>query len=524
VKRKTRRAVCFPNVDAEPSASPQSSQWRLAILTAKEQCLGLIQIVPTLCFIIHGIGAQTPEFSDPLQRGIHRKLEEVVRKKQKSGDKKWAGLNAEQLVDFHPIYYANIGGAEQKNLYRKIFPELFGTERWLKKALQHFFRFAFVRDLSINLIGDVFGYLGKFQEPIKRTVFEQFLKALEPKIKSAEPFSIVIVAHSLGSIVLHDLISSLVRYRFAGFESLTSRISVVTMCSPISLFSLVRDGLTPKNFRSWVNFIHPRDPVAFPMSKLFHNVTDLKVWYLSWSPLKLHSCYWKSGKVHRVIAETIVEHVEKKVIALASRQITAQDPPPEVFQECPGVSAKAGFSNYISDFSDLPFQELFATATSIDIVLVYGRTWIENNAQYIARALSNPETAIRVCTLSPDSPSIPGFCYHFESKSPEELKKRIEDSTSSWVKLARDGGRRGSLKLYRSANIITHSFYRFDETLYFVPRSLASDKVRSSPPILVYRKTSQPDDFFSWIMRDFERIISTEHDAKIFYDSSTAFF
>ncbi|PWU19848.1 MAG: hypothetical protein C5B50_05310 [Verrucomicrobia bacterium] len=467
----------------------------------------------TLCYIIHGIGAQTPDYSAPLQQGIHRKLTKLLRKLQKDPNAaKWKGLNAADLVRYEPIFYANIGAAEQNNLYLRIFPELFGT-RGPKKLLQHALKFAFIRDLSINLIGDVFTYIGRFQEPIKRRVFKDFLEPLEAQVKAGQPFSIVIVAHSLGSIILHDLLSNLMRYHVQGFQSLVSRISVITMGSPISLFSLVNDDLAPKDFLSWVNFIHYRDPIAFPIGRLFKEVKDVPVRRLSWFPVSLHTCYWKSGKVHKAIANTIIEHHAQNVVQLPPPGLLSQEAPVEVFQS---FRAVAGFSTYISDFSQLPFKDLFANATQIDIVLVYGRTWIGDNALHIAKALSNPQTVMRVCTLSPDSPAVPGLAYHFDGITPEEVKKRVEEITISWIKLGDDSGRKGHLKLFRFSNNINHSIYRFDDLLYFVPRSLWSNKIHSSPPALVYRRTSDSDDYFAWIMRNFERAIDTPHDATLF--------
>jgi len=258
------------------------------------------------------------------------------------------------------------------------------------------------------------------------------------------------------------------------------------------------------------------------MAGLCSKVKDVKIRRFSWRPIKLHSSYWSSSKVHKRIAEEIIEHFEKSLWVLAQRRIIENTPPPEVFQQVQGVAALAGFSNYIEDFNVVPFRELITTAKTIDILLVYGRTWIQQNAQYFVEALNHPETAVRVCTLSPESSALAGFCYHFDNISQEELKRRIEDASAAWKKLIERGNtQHGSLKIYRSLNIITHSFYRFDDKVYFVPRCAASDRLAGTPiPTLVYRKTSQPDDFFSWLTRDFELLIKTQRDARPYYDST----
>ena len=478
----------------------------------------------TLCFIIHGIGVQDNQYSNPLQNGIHNKLKEIVKKKQ-SEDRDWDKICAEDLVDFHPIYWADIGSNEQNNLYRNIFPDLFGTKNKAKKFFQFLCYFPAVRSLSINLIGDVFGYLGRFQQPIKRKVYKELSSALNERIQKSEKFSIIIISHSLGSVILYDLLSSLLRYKFVGFESLVSRTSVFTMGSPISLFSLVSENINPNKFRNWVNFSHSRDPIAFPISKLNKSVKDIKLRKLYLSPFKFHTGYWTNSKVHTKIAEEIARHHDEKVAALASPKISGVVPPPEVFQIFNEVTNKDGFSDYIIDLFALPYKELIANAKQIDILNIYAQTWIKTNAQYFIKALSNAETSVRVCSLSKDSPALDGYCYHFDRIDGAELAGRIENVTSEWKKIIAqlNEKNKGSLHLYKTPNIIGHSFYRFDDVMYFVPRGVSSDKHAATPiPVLVYRKTSHGDDFYSWVMKDFENVIKTNKDSSLDYHSPVA--
>ena len=478
-----------------------------------------------LCFVIHGIGTRDHGFSVPLQKGVHRKLVKLIRKKAKDDAQKWANINATEVVDFETLYWANIGSDEQNNLYRKIYPELFGTESKLKKVLQLVTQLAPVRSLSIRLIGDVFGYLGRFQEPIKRQVFAQLAAKLGPRLEAGKPFSIILVGHSLGSVILHDLISGFLRYRYAGFDSLVGRISVFTMGSPLSLFSLVAESANPEQFAKWVNFLHPRDPIAFPMASIFPAVEDVKLWRLSWDALALHSVYWHDGTVHHRIAQEIVDHYDKR-LAKASSPGASGNVPPEIFQPFHGAAAQAGFSEYFADFQKVPFGDIIPAAKQIDICNVYGRHWLQENAEYFIRALGDPETTIRVCMLSPESASLPGFCYQFSGMSQDELKKRIEEVHAEYLKIFNEAQRRhgktGRLQIYRSLNIVNHGFYRFDDVIYFTPRQIASNKLAATPiPTLVYRNTSQPDDLFSWLMRDFNFLTKTDRDAVLHFNSAS---
>lgn len=477
-----------------------------------------------ICFIIHGIGTQDQAFSDPLQKGVHRELVKLIRKKAKEDEQKWANVKPAELVDFETLFWANIESNEQNNLYRKIYPELFGTENKLKKVWQFVTQLAEVRSLSIRLIGDIFGYLGRFQEPIKREVFYRLAAKLGPQLEASKPFSIILVGHSLGSVILHDLISGFLRYRYAGFNSLVGRISVFTMGSPLSLFSLVAESANPQQFAKWVNFLHPRDPVAFPMAGIFSKVEDLKLWNMSLNPLALHSVYWHHGKVHQRIAQEIIEHWDKGFV-VASSAGAPGNIPPEIFQPFHSAAAQAGFSGHFADFQKVPFGDIIPTAKQIDVCNVYGRHWLQENAEYFTRALGNPDTTVRVCMLSPESASLPGFCYQFSGMSQDELKKRIEEVHIEYLKIFNEARRRhgktGRLQIYRSLNIVNHGFYRFDDVIYFTPRQIASDKLAATPvPTLVYRKTSGADDFFSWLMRDFNFLITSNRDAVLHFDSA----
>jgi len=468
--------------------------------------------MPVLCFVIHGIGPQNQDYSNPLQQGVHRELV------------KWMGEKAVGMVDYEPLYWANIGSAEQNNLYRKVYPDLFGTTQIWKRSYQLVAQLAPVRSLSMTLIGDIFGYLGRFQEAIKRQVFEQIVEKLRTRIESGKQFSLILVGHSLGTVILHDLISGFLRYRYAGFENVTQNVSIFTMGSPLSLFSLVAESADPGKFRKWVNFLHPRDPIAFPMASIFVRVKDISLRRFSWNPLSLHGVYWHHSEVHRLIAAEIVDHC-KNGLAIATDKLDLGKVPSEIFQPFHGAAARAGFSSYFGDFHGIPFPKLIPKAREIDICVVYGGHWFQHHAQYFVEALSNPDSLVRICTLSPESPSLPGFSHHFSGTPESEIKKKIEDATNEFRNAFEEARRRhgctGRLQIYRVLNIVNHGLYRFDDMCYWVPRPITSNKLAGLPlPTLAVRNTSASDDLFSWFTRDFELLIATQRDAALYFDSN----
>jgi hypothetical protein len=482
--------------------------------------------MPVICFLIHGIGTQSQAYSDVLQQGIHRELENLIRSHQsKDPSGKWKGVRPAALVDFQPLYWADVGTAEQNNLYRRVYSDLFGA-KGPKKFWQTVTQYAPARKLSMTLIGDVFGYLGRFEEPIKRRVFAGIAAKILPPLKDGTAFSIILVGHSLGSVILHDLISSFSQFRYAAFDLIIDRISVFTMGSPLSLFLLVMETAKPDKFRRWINFLHPRDPIAFPMRDCFQQVEDIWLHELAFNPGTLHSVYWRDRTVHRRIAEEIVDHYDKNV-SKALLPVVPGNPPPEIFQPFYGAAAQAGFSNYFARFQDIPFADLIPKATEIDVCNVYGGSWVQRSAPSFVEAFCNPNCLVRVCTLGLDSPALPAFSYQFSGMPEQDIKNRIASGANEMRKALAEARRRtgnnaGRLQIYHSLNTISHSFYRFDDVIYWAPRPIASDKLAATPvPSLVFRNTAKNDDLFSWLKRDFELVIRTPRDSVLYYDSAT---
>ncbi|MFN7137842.1 MAG: lipase family protein, partial [Limisphaerales bacterium] len=327
-------------------------------LHAAPATLNPINSMAVVCFIIHGIGEQDQKFSLPLREGIHKQLQKLP------GGK-------EAKVEFYDLYWANEGSDFQDNLYRSVYPDLYAPGGLLKRSWQTIRNLGPLRALTFRLIGDVFGYLGRFQKPIKTAVIRQMARVLKEKQEEQEPFSVILVGHSLGSVILHDLISSFVQYRYAAFETMVGSTSVFTMGSPLSLFSLVAETANPKRFRKWTNFLHAQDPIAFPMTNRFPTVKDVVIDEVSANPLKTHGTYWSHSEVHKQIAAEIVEHQQGKLAKVIPDQHLPAVPP-EIYQPFNATGTKSGFSEYLSNFDKVPFEELFSSAMRVDACLLYG--------------------------------------------------------------------------------------------------------------------------------------------------------
>src|SRR5262249_21210141 len=148
---------------------------------------------------------------------------------------------------------------------------------------------------------------------------------------------------------------------------------------------------------------------------------------------------------------------------------------------------------------------LIPKAKEIDVCNVYGGSWVQRNAASFVEAFCNSDCVVRVCTLGLNSRALPAFSYQFSGMPEQEIKSKIEAGAAEMQKALAEAQRRtgnhaGRLQIYHSLNTINHSFYRFDDVIYWTPRPIASPKLAATPiPSLVFRKTSKNDDLFSWL-------------------------
>jgi hypothetical protein len=470
-----------------------------------------------VCFIIHGIGEQNQKFASPLKKGIRRELHKLKN-----------GVEAGRKLEFHDLYWADQGSSAQDNLYSRIYPHLYSKEEsWWESTKQ----LGVVRSLTFGLIGDIFKYLGKFQKPIKQAVVETMGKVFKEKQEANEPFSLVLIGHSLGTVILHDLITGFLEYHYAAFDGIIKSTSVFTMGSPISLFSLVTDTADPSRFRKWTNFLHPTDPIALPMANRFpKGVADVELKKPFQNPLTSHGMYWTHAEVHKQIAAEILEHVKKGIGVVLPAEALRNEVPPEIYQPFQTSATNVGFSQYLPDFNGVPFEKLFTTKKQIDICLLYGETWLKTHGPKVVSALEKHTTDMRVCLVSPKSPAIAGIAYQF-SVSEEEVRNRAQKSTEAFKEIfataKKNAAKPGHLRIYHSLNGINHTFYRFDDLIYSAPRKMSSLRLDVMPiPTIVFRGKYPPKkkdetgyDMYSWLMQDYETLLANPKGAELVFDS-----
>ncbi len=140
------------------------------------------------------------------------------------------------------------------------------------------------------------------------------LKRVEETFEDEEflkPNRVVIIAHSLGSVIAFDYV-----FGFRRKYKLSSSIDVagfLTMGSPIPLFTAAMGHVTsdvslPKNVKQWINILDHDDGVARYCQPCFKNtgVEDVDI-NTGITPLRAHKNYWYSDDIAKFIANKLIQ-------------------------------------------------------------------------------------------------------------------------------------------------------------------------------------------------------------------------
>lgn len=120
--------------------------------------------------------------------------------------------------------------------------------------------------------------------------------------KKRDPKKIIFVGHSLGSVIIHDVIKAC---QAGSQEILPAELigGIVTMGSPISQFPHT-EAKTLKFAGRWINILGTRDPIARPIAPDDPRVEDVLINTGS-SLINAHGGYWSHKEVFKIIQELI---------------------------------------------------------------------------------------------------------------------------------------------------------------------------------------------------------------------------
>jgi pimeloyl-ACP methyl ester carboxylesterase len=262
--------------------------------------------------IIHGVGSQEGDFANPMIEELKGRISDQAK------------------ISWQTVYWDPILSREEDGLLRELFPEGKRPD-WFK-----------LRKLVMNYIGDVtaYRYIPMSSSQTRKTnkyddIHREVHKSIVELRKSLgnEDKPVIVIAHSLGSVIMFDYIrdrqnnKNATGYGATPFERMETLAGFITFGSPIPLFTLAYDTVPCINFppdnlqkdlkdkAKWLNFYDHDDVFGWPLKYLSKrceaciiedkpvNVGDI---FTFWDPL-CHSKYWTDNDCTKPVAKYISE-------------------------------------------------------------------------------------------------------------------------------------------------------------------------------------------------------------------------
>lgn len=233
--------------------------------------------------VIHGIGKQPSTFADPMILKLRKSL-----------------VNPD-AVAFQTIHWAPILEKRSEAMWDQLQTRKMG---WRK-----------VRKIFLNNLSDATAYNGDIYEQVHDCI-ENAMRLLQEELKCNESIPVVVIAHSLGCVMVSDYIWDRQQDTKRGeAERYCSNIQAIfTMGCNIPAFALAHIPIEAIDFSGlWVNFYDKDDILGYPLKplsasydKAVNEDQQINVgnWLTFWNPL-CHDYYWTSRKVVNRIAETM---------------------------------------------------------------------------------------------------------------------------------------------------------------------------------------------------------------------------
>ena len=147
----------------------------------------------------------------------------------------------------------------------------------------------------------------------KKTGLMNILKEVADDFKKAcsnNADKVVIIAHSLGSVIAFDYVFGFRKYKLSPKVNVEA---LITLGSPIPIFNagmghVESEAARPPNVKRWINILDPDDGVARYCRRYFKNIKpeDVEV-NTGFGPLSAHAGYWESKRVAELIAGNLIK-------------------------------------------------------------------------------------------------------------------------------------------------------------------------------------------------------------------------
>lgn len=155
--------------------------------------------------------------------------------------------------------------------------------------------------------------------------------------------------------------------------------------------------------------------------------------------------------------------------------------------------------------TDMQWAALFADVRELDIYMAYGQTWTRMHARNLARVAARPDARIRVVLADPDDERTVSVLADRFSLTPEELRRRIQDTRADYAAFRTDGG--ATIEIYYRPGDRMFSFYRLDDTAVVGFYSHGRTRAASVPVFVCER----PGDLFHFVIEEWAAVI---HDGR----------
>ncbi|MFM7403031.1 MAG: hypothetical protein ACKO1N_02815 [Erythrobacter sp.] len=160
-------------------------------------------------------------------------------------------------------------------------------------------------------LGDVFAYLndGNLQSAIRAKILEELLGAYEAKSPNEK---LVVIGHSLGGVILVDILSSPQKFGLPGDFRIDTLLTVGSqpgLFQALGLFvepEVHEKTPRPPGVAAWFNVFDPIDPLAFRCEPVFADVKDLRFDSIT-GVASAHTTYFKRPQFYARARKRLLE-------------------------------------------------------------------------------------------------------------------------------------------------------------------------------------------------------------------------
>lgn len=232
---------------------------------------------------IHGINVDEADYADDLHLQVTRNVKRLM-----------LGTGEPPRIVTRSVCWWDVFGATANLLKTATHKKAFG---WLK-----------LRDIMLTTAAQAVGYEDGPGSGNYETVHERIGVALDAMTLEAPGAPLLIVAHSLGTIVASN-------YIWDNRDKLKQLKGLVTMGSPLALYAGRHADFgqaLDMQGEPWMNLLYPSDVIGWPLRDLnasYHlQVTEDIIlspgWLTGKSPVS-HTHYWGSGEVAAIVGDMV---------------------------------------------------------------------------------------------------------------------------------------------------------------------------------------------------------------------------